>query len=156
MANIWDEFDKAFDTEALAKDVEEAAENGGEYKEVPFDTYEVAITKLELGKSKSSGKPMVTCWMKIVAGEYENSLMFMNQVISEGFQIGIVNRFLRSLVTEMEDPIEIEYKTFNQYGNLIMDVMEAIENNFEYSVKYSEDKKGFKQFKIEEVYPLED
>ena len=36
MANIWDEFDKAIDTEGLAKDVEEAAENGGR-REVPHE-----------------------------------------------------------------------------------------------------------------------
>lgn len=29
--NIWDKFDEAIDTEGLAKDVKEAAENGGEY-----------------------------------------------------------------------------------------------------------------------------
>ena len=38
MANIWEEFDKSIDTEGLAKDVEEAAENGGR-REVPHDTY---------------------------------------------------------------------------------------------------------------------
>lgn len=51
MANIWDEFDKAIDTEELAKDIEEAAENGGR-RDVPHDTYEVAVTKLELVKPK--------------------------------------------------------------------------------------------------------
>ena len=66
MVNIWDEFDKAFDTEALAKDVEEAAENGGR-RDVPHDTYEISVQKLELTKSKK-GDPMVTCWMKIVEG----------------------------------------------------------------------------------------
>mgnify|MGYP007055756747 FL=1 len=30
MANIWDEFDKAIDTEGLAKDVEEAAAHGAD------------------------------------------------------------------------------------------------------------------------------
>lgn len=35
MANIWEEFDKSIDTEGLAKDVEEAAENGGR-REVPM------------------------------------------------------------------------------------------------------------------------
>lgn len=154
MANIWDEFDKAIDTEGLAKDIEEAAENGESYREVPHDTYEVAINKLELTKSKK-GDPMVTCWMKIVAGDYTNSLIFMNQVVTQGFQIHIVNEFLRSLVGEMDEPIEIEFKTYNQYGNLLMDVMEAIDNNFEYRVNYSE-RKGFNTFEIEEVYPLED
>ena len=94
MANIWDEFDKAIDTEGLAKDVEEAAENGGR-REVPHDTYEVAVTKLELVKSKK-GDPMVTCWMKIVEGEYKNSLIFMNQVVTQGFQLHIANEFMRA------------------------------------------------------------
>ena len=55
----------------------------------------------------------------------------------------------------MDEPIEIEFKTYNQYGNLLMDVMEAIDNNFEYSVNYGE-RKGYNTFEIEEVYPLED
>ena len=58
MGNIWEEFDKNIDTEGLAKDVEEAAENGGR-RDVPHYTYEVAINKLELTKSKK-GDPMVT------------------------------------------------------------------------------------------------
>lgn len=153
MANIWDEFDKAIDTEGLAKDVEEAAENGGR-REVPHDTYEVAISKLELTKSKK-GDPMVTCWMKIVEGEYKGSLIFMNQVVTKGFQIRIANEFLRALVQEMENPVEVQFKTYSQYANMIMDIMEAIDNNFEYKVRYYENK-GYNAFEIEEVYVLED
>ena len=155
MANIWDEFDKAFDTEALAKDVEEAAENGGSYKEIPHDTYEVAITKLEFGKSKSSGNPMLTCWMKIVEGEYKNSLIFMHQPLHTGIGIHRACTFLRSLVSEMDEPIEVEWSTFAALNDTIMDVMEAIDNNFEYKVNYG-DRKGYDTFTIEEVYPLED
>lgn len=154
MANIWDEFDKAIDTEGLAKDVEEAAENGGR-REVPHDTYEVAVTKLELVKSKK-GDPMVTCWMKILEGEYKGSLIFMNQVVTQGFQIHIANEFMRALVAEMADPIDVQFKTYNQYGNMIMDVMEAIDNNFEYQLDYRENSKGYNEFEIKEVYVLED
>ena len=109
MANIWDEFDKAIDTEGLAKDVADAAENGGR-RDVPHDTYEIAVQKLELTKSKK-GDPMVTCWMKIVEGEYKGSLIFMNQVVTQGFQIHIVNEFVRSLISEMADPIDVELIT---------------------------------------------
>lgn len=153
MANIWDEFDKAIDTEGLAEDVKNAAENGGR-KEVPHDTYEVAINKLELTKSKK-GDPMVTCWMKIVEGEYKGSLIFMNQVVTQGFQIHIANEFMRSLVAEMAEPIPVDFKTYKQYGNMIMDIAEAIDNNFEYKVRYY-DNKGYNAFEIEEVYTLED
>ncbi len=153
MANIWEQFDKSIDTEGLAKDVEEAAENGGR-REVPHDTYEVSIQKLELVQSKK-GDPMVTCWMKILEGEYKGSLIFMNQVITQGFQIHIVNEFLRSLVAEMSEPIDVHFHTYSQYGNMLMDVAEAIDNNFEYKVNYY-DQKGYNAFKIEEVYILED
>ncbi len=155
MANIWDEFDKSIDTEGLAKDVEEAAKNGGQYREVPHDTYEVSISKLELIKSKK-GDPMVTCWMKILEGDYKDSLIFMNQVVTQGFQIHIANEFLRALVSEMDEPINVEFKSYNQYGNMLMDIMEAIENNFEYCVDYRQNSKGFNEFKIKEVYVLED
>lgn len=154
MGNIWDEFDKAFDTEALAKDVEEAAENGGR-RDVPHDTYEIAVQKLELTKSKK-GDPMVTCWMKIVEGEYKGSLIFMNQVVTQGFQIHIVNEFVRSLISEMADPIDVHFKTYAQYHDMLMDVMEAIDNNFEYSLDYRQNNKGYNEFEIKEVYVLED
>lgn len=153
MANIWDEFDKAIDTEGLAKDVEDAAENGGR-REVPHDTYEISIQKLELIKSKK-GDPMVTCWMKILEGEYKGSLIFMNQVVTQGFQIHIANEFLRSLCSEMAEAPDIRFVKYNQYGNLIMDIAEAIDNRFEYKVRYY-DNKGYNAFEIEEVYVLED
>ena len=158
MGNIWDEFDKAIDTEGLAKDVEEAAQNnGGGYREVPHSTYEVAISKLELGKSKK-GDPMVTCWMKILDGEYKGSLIFMNQVVTQGFQIHIANEFLRALIAKVADgeKPDVTFKTYNQYDNLIMDVAEAIDNNFEYLLDYRENSKGYNEFEIKEVYVLED
>ena len=154
--NIWDEFDKAFDVEGLANDVKEAEKNGGTTRrEVPHDTYEIAITKLELTKSKK-GDPMVTCWMKIVEGAYKGSLIFMNQVVTQDFQFHIVNEFVRDLVSECEDAPDIHFHAFNQYGNMLMDVMELIDGNYEYKLNYGENSKGYNTFEIEEVYPLED
>ena len=43
--NIWEEFDEKIDTEGLAKDAKDAAENGGDYKEVHLE-----LTKLKLIK----------------------------------------------------------------------------------------------------------
>lgn len=147
--NIWDKFDKAVDTEGLAKDVKEAAENGGEYVEVPHGDYEVAVQKLELTTSKK-GDPMVTIWFKVLAGEYEGSLIFMNQVVTKGFQIHIVNELLRS----MDTGIDIEFVTYRQYGNLLMDVAEAIDGNLEFALSYKEGKKGFSTYEITEVFEV--
>lgn len=150
--NIWDKFDQTIDTAGLAEDVKVAAENGGSYKEVPFGEYEVAIDKLELTASKA-GDPMVSVWFKIVSeGEYKGSRIFMNQVVKQGFQIHIVNEFLRSL----DSGIDITFDTYKQYGNLLMDVFEAVNGNLEFALKYSEGKGGFAKYEITEVFELED
>ena len=157
--NIFDKWDKEVDTEGLAKDVAEAAENGGQasFKEVPHGEYEVSVQQMEL-KASSKGDPMVSIWFKIVSDdEYKNSIIFMNQVITQGFQIHIVNELLRMMVSEMgADAPVIEFKTFKKYGNLIMDVFEAIDNNFEFALDYKKGKGDFSKYEITEVFTLED
>lgn len=156
MANIFDKWDKEIDTEGLAADVQEAAENGGtgNYKEVPHGDYEVAIQQMELKASKK-GDPMVSIWFKILDGEYKNSIIFYNQVITQGFQVHIVNELLRMMVSEMEDAPVIEFKSYKQYGNLIMDIFEAVDDNFEYALAYKKGKKDFSTYEIKEVFVLE-
>lgn len=151
--SIWDQFNMQFNAEKLARELEETKkESNFIRRKVPHDTYEIKVTKLELVKSKR-GQPMVTCWMKIVEGEYKNNLIFMNQVVTQSFQIRLANKFMRKLVAEMADPIDVHFKTYDQYSNMIMDIMEAIENNFEYKVCYYNNK-GYNAFAVEEVYPL--
>lgn len=156
MANIFDKWDKEIDTEGLANDVKEAAENGGgDFKEVPHGDYEVAVQQMELKASKK-GDPMVSIWFKIVSeGEFKGSMIFFNQVITQGFQVHIVNEMLRMMVSEMEDAPEIEFKSYKQYGNLIMDIFEAINENFEYALAYKKGKKDFSTYEIKEVFVLE-
>lgn len=151
--NIWDEFDKAFDTKGLQEDIKEASENGGgNYKEVPVGKYEVAVEKMELVKSKSKGEPMVTIWFKVVGKDdpYKGSLIFMNQVITQGFQIHIVNELLRAMDTD----IDVHFDTYSQYGNMLLDIHEAIDKKVEFALDYSENSKGYKVFEIEEVFDV--
>lgn len=147
--NIWDEFDDAIDTEGLIKDAAEAAESGGDFKETPHGKYEVAVQKMELKKSKK-GSPMLSIWFKIIEGEYKNSIIFYNQVLSSGFGLHNANEFLKSL----ETGVEIEFKNFKQYNELIMDVHEAVDGAVEYVLDYGENDKGFNTYKIEEVFEV--
>lgn len=149
--NIWDKFDEAIDTEGLANDVKEAAENGsGNYKEVPHGKYEVEVNKMELVASKK-GDPMVTIWFKVLQGEFKGSLIFFNQVITQGFQIHIVDELLRS----MDTGIDIQFENYRQYGSMLMDVMEAVDEQLEFVLDYKEGKKGFSQYEITEVFEVE-
>ena len=156
--NIFAQWDKAVDIDGLNKDIKEAEKsNSGksEFKEVPHGQYEVSIEKMEL-KATKNGDPMVSVWMKICDGDFKGSMIFMNQVITQGFQIHIVNEFLRSLVQDSEDAPVVEFKTYSQYANLLMDIHELISDSFEYGVNYGVTKKGFNTFEITDVFALED
>ena len=150
--SIFDKWNQNIDVEGLQHDVEEAAANGGgEYKDVPHGVYEVAVDKMELRESKK-GDPMFTCWFKILNGEYKNSRIFMNQVITQGFQIHIVNEFVKSLDSGVEN---IRFVDYGQYNELILDVFEAISGKLEYGLDYEQNNKGYSTFTIEEVFEVE-
>lgn len=145
-------FDKAVDLDGLKKDIEGAKENTGNFKEVPHGTYEVKVEKMELVESKK-GDPMVSIWFKILNGEFKNSLIFYNQVITQGFQIHLVNELLRSMDTGLEG---IEFESYSQYGQLLMDVHETIDGSLEFGLKYGETSKGFPTYEITEVFEVEE
>lgn len=156
MTNIFEKWDNTIDTEGLAKDVQEAAQNNtGNYKEVPHGDYEVEVQQMEL-KASSKGDPMVSIWFKIVSeGEFKGNMIFMNQVVTQGFQVHIVNEILRMMVSEMSDAPDIEFVSYKQYANLIMDIFEAVNGNYEYALSYKKGKKDFSTYEIKEVYVLE-
>ena len=150
--SVFDKWDKAIDTEGLANDVAEAEKNGGtgDYPEVPVGQYEIRIEKMEL-KESSKGDPMFSAWFKIISGDHENQYLFMNSVITQGFQIGNVNKFLRSL--DAVDESTIEFRNYGQYNNLIMDIMEAVEDQgLEYLIDYRKGKKDFPVYTIKDVF----
>lgn len=144
-------FDKQVDLEGLKQDIMDAEENGGgDFKEVPHGKYEVAITKLELTESKK-GDPMVSVWFKVTNGEYKGSLIFMNQVITQGFQIHIADEFLRSL----ETAVDVQFESYSQYAEMLADIFEEIEDKVEFVLDYGENKKGYSTFEIIDSFEVE-
>lgn len=153
MASIFDKWNKAIDGKALAKDVEEAAKNQGNFEDVPKGTYEVRVSKMELkecGSEKHKGEPMFTASFEIIRGDYKKRLIFMNQLISEGFQIHIVNEFLKSMDTDVEVAFNGDY---GDYNDMILDVLEECAK-LEFVLEYGENKKGFNTYKIVEVFEV--
>ena len=149
--SIFDKWDKKVDSKALSEDIKNVEKNGGlgEFAEVPTGRYEIRIEDMELKESKS-GHPMFVCKMRILAGEFENKLLFYNQVITKGFQIALVNKFLRSLETGIDIDSFIGYR---EYNNLIMDIHEAIDDaGLEYMIEYSKNKKDYPIYTIKEVF----
>lgn len=143
--NIWEKFDKSIDTKALKEDAAKAAEQG-DFPEVPHGTYEVKVEKLELVESKS-GKPMLSCWMQIIDGQYKGQRLFMNQVMHVGFGVSKALEFLRAL----DSGVDVQFENFKQFNDMVLDVHEAIDGVTEYAVEYGEEK-GYNTFEIVDVF----
>lgn len=145
--DMFEKWNSNADLAGLQKDIKDAQDNNREFEKVPHGEYEVKLDKLEL-KATKKGDPMVSAWFTILAGKYKNSKLFMNQVVTQGFQIHIVNEFLRDMCTDLN----IEFIDYKQYADLLLDVAEFCdENNLEFALKY-EDNKGYDKFTITEVF----
>ena len=147
MADIFEKWNSNVDLAGLQQDIKDAQDNNKEVEKVPHGEYEVKLDKLELKASKK-GDPMVSAWFTILEGKYKKSKLFLNQVITQGFQIHIVNELLKSMSTDLA----IEFVDYKQYADLLLDVAEECDaNNLEFALKY-EDNKGYDKFTITEVF----
>lgn len=146
--DMFEKWNQNADLVGLKADIETAKEGSDrEYEKVPHGEYEVKLDKLEL-KATKKGDPMVSAWFTILEGKYKKSKLFMNQVITQGFQIHIVNEFLRSMGTDLA----IEFVDYKQYADLLLDVAEECDaNNLEFAMKY-EDNKGYDKFTITDIF----
>lgn len=145
------------DIEKSLRDIE--ANSTDNSKEIPAGKYEVKIEKIEMKSTKDGGKPMGFVQMRIQEGEYKNHCLFYNQVLIgfdkktgqlSAFGIHNFNRFLKSL----DSGLEISFKDFNQYANLMLDVSERVEK-LTYAIEYSINN-GFANYKVKEIYEDED
>ena len=97
--DMFEKWHSNVDLAGLQQDIKDAQDNNKEFEAVPHGEYEVKLDKLEL-KATKKGDPMVSAWFTILEGKYKKSKLFMNQVVTQGFQIHIVNEFLRSMETD--------------------------------------------------------
>lgn len=155
----WDKFDKQVDLEALAADVEEVEKNGGgSFEEVPDGQYEVEVEKMEMRTSKN-GDPMLSIWFKIVDGDYANQRIFYNGVMQPqndnafGLQVHRNNEILRAIWDCEKD--DVKFTGFKDYADLVLDIHEDIDGQFEYLVEKGTDKKGYSTLEIVEVFEVE-
>ncbi len=150
MAIDFEKFNKQYDVEGLKKELKETQENGPTYKEVPLGTYEVQVVSLELSESKS-GKPMVKGSFKVLEGEFKGNRIWMNQLVDERFKIQIILDFLKSL--QVFDDEDIYFDGYPELNDLLLDITQEIENQkLEYLLEYSQNNKGYNQYKIKDVY----
>lgn len=146
---------KINEAELAASKAEIESNNSGDYPEVPVGKYEVKVEQLECKLSKNNN-PMVSIWFKILAGEFEDSIIFYNGVFYEDWMRHRVAKILSDLLDDGDHTAEINLilksNNVNDVNNFCMDVHEQIsKNKLEYLLDYGV-KKGYNTYTIEEVY----
>ena len=150
--NIFEKFNSMFDVAGLKTDVDNAASNSGDFVDVPKGNYEVKVVKIELGetgeKSKNPGMPMAKVWFEVVAGEFQGQKIFMNQMLTSGFGIHNMNKFIESL----ETGIPVVFENFAQYADLFAQIFNEVDGKAEYELAYGENNKGYSTYNIIQRY----
>ena len=147
---IFDKFNKSVNKEEVRKQVNEAAQNSFETKELPAGKYTGEIDKLELAATKD-GRPMFKAQFRIKEGEYKKQCLFMNRVCAgtknDMNMIASVEGWVNKL--EPEKPLEFD-GNYNNFAEDIMDIAEEICNNVVVQVDYDPD--AFNNITILEVW----
>ena len=149
--NIFEKWDSEIKIEDLIKEEKNIGNSTAksELEPVPYGTYEVKVKKMEIKASKNND-PMLSVWFEVVTGDYKGRLIFMNQLINTPYGLHNAKEFLRSL----DSALEVDFVNFTQFKNLVLDILENIDGCLEYALEYSQNKKGYNQFKIIEVFEV--
>ena len=110
--------------------------------------------KLEVGETKD-GRPMLKAQFRITEGEFNKSCLFMNRVLygtkNDASMIASAVGFLIKLEPS-DDVGPVEFDSYSQFADLVLDIMEDIDGSLEYEVYY--DPKAFNNISIEEVFEV--
>jgi hypothetical protein len=146
--NVFAKFNEMFDLSGLQQDIASAASNTSDFVEVPDGSYEVKVSKIELGqtgeKSKTPGMPMMKVWFDILAGDFKGQKIFCNQMMTSGFGIHKCNE----LLTSLESGVPVVFENFEQYAEVMAQVFAAIDGTGEYELAYGHNNKGFATYTI--------
>lgn len=140
MAIDFEKFNKQFPADKVKKDMQEAAENGG--NKLPDGEYTVKLDKMELGES-SKGALMIKAQFRITEGDHKKQCIFKNQVLTgtknDGFMMVKAKEFLESL----DSGIDVTFEDWEQFNDLVLDIAEAVqEDGLRYLVALDTDDSG--------------
>ena len=161
-------FDQQINKDEMAKQLAEAKENGaGESLETPAGRYAAKIEKMELGATKD-GRPMFKVMLRVIgAGEgakddvveylshFKNKkpCLFMNRVIYGTKNDANMIQSVIGWLEKLEPSVTLEFKTYSQFADLILEVFEEVADAVELEVDY--DSNAFNSISIEEVFDAE-
>ena len=152
--NIWEQFDNTTDLAGFEEEVQAAESKGGDFEDLPHGKYEVALDNIELKPTKRTGDPMIVSVFKVVEGPHKGRLIWVNQVVAKPIQMSMGLRFVNS----MKPTSEVKFTKDGGMAQLSEDLGTAaddIASKHEFVLEFYENKKGYDQYDIREVFILE-
>ena len=148
MANMFEEWNKMYDSKSMKQDVKDAAENAKEFEEIKPGNYVVYIKAMEV-KATKAGEPMLAVQLKITEGDCKNRLIFANFMLNKPFLIHKANTFLRALETD----IKVDFDNYAQYANMVTDIFNwTEEHEADYDIEYSLRDGKYSEYKVLKGY----
>jgi hypothetical protein len=146
----WD----TFVDESMSKAIEEAKNNTPQQstKEIPAGKYLVNIEKMEVAATKD-GRPMFKVQMRVLEGEFKKWCLFMNRVIAGTKNDANMIASVIGWLDKLESEAKPEFKSYSQFADLVLDIVEDVADAIELEVEYDPDK--FNSISILEVYDAE-
>ena len=152
----------------MEKQIKEAKENGaGESLETPAGKYVAKVEKMELAATKD-GRPMFKVQLRVIDAAEEakddvreylshfknkKPCLFMNRVIygtkNDANMIASVCGWLEKLEPQT---VSVEFKTYSQFADVILDVFEEVADAIELEVDYHPN--AFNSINIAEVFDV--
>ena len=157
MSSIFEKYSSKINSEELAASQKEIQANATstDRPEIPAGKYEVKVDNIE-AKTSSKGNPMVSIQFRILAGKFEKSCIFYNGVFHEDWMRHRVAKMLSDLIADGDNTAVVNLilkGSLSEVNNFCMDVAEDISGKkLEYLLDYGVDKKGYRTYKIAEVY----
>lgn len=161
-------FDNAINEAELKKQLEDAKNNApqGDSLETPAGSYVAKIEKMELGATKD-GRPMFKVQLRVVeAGDnasdevveylshFKNKkpCLFMNRVLYGTKNDANMIQSVIGWLEKLEAGIDLEFKNYSQFSELILDIYEEVADAVELAVNY--DPESFNSISITEVFDV--
>ena len=126
----WTQFDNMLDAETMNK----VNELDAGRREIPPGKYEVVPEQIELSKSKK-GNPMLVARLRIVHGEFNKSIIFVNQVMTTSFQI----HKAKELIKGLNPSSPVKFESYTQWAIYLMGVAEEVCCKGSYVLEYGEE-----------------
>ena len=155
MTNIWEQFDNNTDLAAFEEGVKNAENQSGDFEDLPHGKYEVALQNIELKPTKKKGDPMIVSAFKVIEGNHNGRLIWVNQVVDTPVKMNIGLNFINS----MKPDTKVSFDKSGGMSKLAEDLVDAgeeISKTKEFVLDFGQNKKGYDQYTIETVFELED